>query len=132
MSITTIRKIATQVRHWAEELAVANTYDFFPNLSGLCAIASAELWDRLTAGGAEARIVANELYGEGHCFVMIDDIMIDVTATQFGQQKIVVGKWRCNDICRYWEIHYVFNTPQDLLSWQIEGKWPDEQLAKVV
>jgi hypothetical protein len=56
-------------------------------LSGLCAIASYELVVELhRAGYMNAALVKGYFYGKrngNHCWVWLDDLIIDVTATQF-------------------------------------------------
>ena len=75
--------IAKRTRAWAE--ALARRHGFPPDLCGLCATASAQLMLALRAKGYDA--VFHENYG--HCFVVLNGYIIDITATQFGKRNKV-------------------------------------------
>jgi hypothetical protein len=84
-----IKEAAKESRAWAEGLVAQ--YGYPSDLCGLCALASKDLWRRLKARGIPARIA----YCPGHVFVRIPhlNILVDVTATQFGKKKIEIRKW---------------------------------------
>ena len=73
-----IKRIAKNVRKWAEELQ--NKNKFWDNhLSGMCGIASYELFKRLR----RAKFKPTMCFSRGHAFVKCNGFIVDVTATQF-------------------------------------------------
>lgn len=95
-----IERIATLTRKWAEKLAIVESFP--PDLCGLCGRASGKLFYELALAGFRPSIHSSG----GHCFVTLDDHVIDITATQFNEtRKIpvyivetssVLGKWQYN------------------------------------
>lgn len=83
-----IKAIARQSRAYAEGLV--QEYGYPSDLCGLCAIASRDLWRRLHSRGFVAKIA----HHPHHCFVIIPDldILVDVTATQFGKKPVEIRK----------------------------------------
>jgi hypothetical protein len=90
--IVRISRIAQNVRYWCED----NNPHFPPNLEGMCAIAAGELNRRLQRAGFNSKIVVVEDKGgiSAHCFCMVESLIVDVTASQFGDYDVVVVK-RC-------------------------------------
>jgi len=78
-----IRKIAKNVRTWAEELQNEKLF-WDRDLGGMCAIASYELFKRLR----RAKLKPVICVAPGHAFVQCKDLVIDVTATQFNSSNI--------------------------------------------
>lgn len=92
-----ILEIAEQVREEAETLCDAHGADgSYPRtgwddcLCGLCAVSAYRLTDLLREAGFEAVFCATQ----GHCFTKIGKWIVDVTATQFGYDRI-----------HYFEVH---------------------------
>ena len=87
-----IIQIAEENRKWAESVAnyfLSQSKDrwfFSSNLCGMCAIASLRLFRELRAAGYEAQIA----YTLGHVFVVYDNLIIDITATQFGYDRVFI------------------------------------------
>lgn len=122
-----IKKIAEGVREWAVEKAVAASYNP-DNLCGWCAIASAELFTRLAAAGIDAEIHINN----NHTFVIADDNVVDVTATQFeafDDTPVVImhTKEVDEDIHWYYTGTKIFRSVEKLHAYQVSTKWPKHQ-----
>lgn len=61
------------------------------SLCGACAIASVVLWRALKAAGfKDATLVRGWYFGSNHCWVEVEDLVVDLTATQFGALRPVV------------------------------------------
>ena len=56
-----------------------------PNLRGACAIASAWLFRRLKQEGLDAEVVLSH----AHCYVRVNGLLMDPTATQFDMEPFV-------------------------------------------
>lgn len=85
--------IAHEVRSWAEHIQRSLPTDkraFGHDLTGMCAICSAELANRLISAGFKPRLMV----GRSHTFVWVGGYIVDVTATQFGHPDKVVVKLR--------------------------------------
>lgn len=127
-----VHSIAEEVRHWAEELArKRGRHDGF-DLNGYCAIASAELYKRLTAAGVKAELHLASLDMGSHVFVVCEDHIVDVTATQFYEfrnQHIVILHVKEAEEHWFYCGDYVFNDPKKLRKAQIKWGWPQDQVV---
>lgn len=86
---------AKEVRVWAEDLARTTGRDT-QSLKGMCAIAAFELFDRLMADPKLRGRAIVFAKSEFHAFVMVDGLVVDVTATQFVNTDPVEGVWIAN------------------------------------
>lgn len=124
--------IAHDVRLWTEQKAIRS--DYHPNdLMGWCAIASAELFKRLTAKGIKAEIHMHD-YSYCHCFCVVDDYVVDVTATQFYEYRnetIVFKHVKEAEVHEYYVTSKVFKCANDLRECQLREAWPSKQIAFV-
>lgn len=125
----TIKKIAEQVRKWTENKADKANYNP-DSLCGWCAIASAELFTRLQSAGITAEIHINS----GHTFVIADDYIVDITATQFTEfenKPVVILHLKEVDEEENW--YYtdtkIFKSVKKLHAYQVKEKWPAKQRA---
>ena len=75
-----IHAIATRTRLWAERLA--KRWGYHSDLSGMCDVASAKLFLMLKAKGYRPVLVTST----GHCHVRVKRRIVDITATQFGDE----------------------------------------------
>lgn len=73
-----IRKIAKDTRKWTERFNDKEGR-WSEDLSGMCGIASYELFSRLSKVGLDPQMC----FGSGHVFVRCQGFTADVTATQF-------------------------------------------------
>lgn len=132
MLAANVYDIAEDVRNWVENLARKRKDIFNAGLSGYCAIASAELYRRLTAAGIEAELQIASTQEASHAYVVCEDYIIDVTATQFSefrQQHIVI--LHTKEAERYWFYRgeFVFDNANKMRKAQISWGWPQEQIA---
>lgn len=83
---------ARAVRVWAEGVARSTGRDA-ESLRGMCAIAAFELFERLRADPKLRGRAIVFAKSEFHAFVMVDGLVVDVTATQFINTDPVEGVW---------------------------------------
>lgn len=125
-----VEAIATDVRYWAEgKCGYSHT-----NLMGWCARASAQLFKQLEKDGIAAEIHAwtCPLSGCAHVFVVVDDHVVDVTATQFmdfENTPVVIMHYKEAQAHDFYQGQNVFNSVKKLRSWQKENRWPAHQMA---
>lgn len=120
-----VSRIANETRIWAERTNEKLDDPFDSNLTGMCAIAAARLFLNLQKEKIDARIVANNL----HCFVTCDDIVVDVTASQFGYSDVTVIKRDIAEKIDHWKTVHVFEDVDALVKWQLDSRWPPNQIA---
>lgn len=108
MSIRSVTKIATEARQWAEEIASTKIsrnnrcFERPSSLGSMCGVASAHLALLLLRAGQECTLCE----GDCHMFVVWNDHMIDITATQFemGYAKVYVQKVSKRPSQQWWKI----------------------------
>ena len=129
----TVLGIATDVRYWAEGRAEG---DDIPDLTlrGYCAIASAELFRQLKAAGLDSEIHVWECpeTADSHAFIVVEDHVVDVTATQFrdyAEEPVVIIHVREAEVHQYWNSSYSFKSVEALIKRQKKDRWPREQIA---
>ena len=119
--------IARSVRKWAERKAEAAKYN--PDtLCGWCAIASAHLFRALKNEGIESELH----YVSGHCFVVVDDYVVDVTATQFAELRagdVFIKHHKEVDQHWFYQSSHIFEKPMELREHQLKENWPRRQIA---
>jgi len=121
--------IARAVRPWAEQRDIG----LGRGLCGMCARASAELWYRLDAAGIPAGIRVHDSGPMSHVFVVVDDWVVDVTATQFDQFRnhpIVMLHTREAESYTFYQADAEFDTARDLIRYQEFTSWPRSQIAQ--
>lgn len=114
-----IKDIARQAREWADENAKGH---FSSDLCEFCGIASVNLFLLLKKYGFSPKIAVSHC----HAFVICDDYIVDVTASQFGEPDICVLKLHkvCED---YWDVEETFQNVDDFMKEQVA--WPKLQRA---
>ena len=128
-----ILAVATDVRYWAEQFSEDNDMD--EDLCGMCAIASAQLFFRLQSEGFTPQIriwYRDGATGEAHVFLMVEDYVLDVTATQYpafrNQPVVFMHEAEAR-------VHYFYNhvrecsTVRELVKHQRGARWPKAQTA---
>jgi len=117
--------VAKEVRSWAESLANKKPFAYESDLCGLCAIASAKLHKEL-----KKQKIASEIHiGYGHVFLVVENHIVDVTATQFGLKEKVVIKPNVGIEESHWKGLYIFKSARSLRMAQKRDGWPREQIA---
>lgn len=131
MDESKIKEIAIQARSWAESYQLKHSKHFPECLSSLCAIASSYLSHQLTQNNIENSIAFCDTDRVAHFFVICQDKVIDITATQFSSRLKSV---EIRDIIsidlkdtNFWETTYIFNTPGEILEYQKQSNWIKEQ-----
>lgn len=128
--LTKVLPVAKRVRLWTEQQAKKSRYNQ-KNLLGWCAISSAQLFRELKNEGVDARIHVKDYYN-CHCFVVVDDHVVDVTATQFTEFKnspIVIMHIKEAEQYGFYNTDEVFEFPDQLRTHQLKTKWPKKQIA---
>ena len=99
-------------------------------MQGLCAQAALRLFRALAAAGMPVRFAI----GQHHCFCMVGDLIVDVTAGQFRNADPVEGVWIADrtdpDIAAdpgVWRISQTFLTERDVLRSPIWAFWPEAE-----
>jgi len=119
--------IAKRVREWTERKAERAKYNHH-NLCGWCAISAAQLFRELR----RENILAELHYVSGHCFVVVDDHIVDVTATQFKKfEHVEINILHHKEAQEYWyyETETTFDTPTKLREHQIKRNWPKREIC---
>jgi hypothetical protein len=129
----TVQAVALRVRKWAELQSIESRMP--ANLEGMCARASAELFRRLSAVGVRAELHAYEDgYGAAHVYTVVEDIVLDVTATQFSKLRkhpVFTMHLREAEAMYPWYVSCeVFHTITDLVKWQKKTEFPANQVAR--
>ena len=133
-----VRKVAIDVRRWAEKYVERRKQMYDEQLTGMCAIAAAELARRLVKEGIDdVELAMWEDDGcEAHVFVICHGHIVDVTATQYGAttgQKFlpveIVRLEHAMNVLTQWTPMKFFKTPADLRKDQLAEGWPKEQVA---
>lgn len=125
-------RTANKVRKWAE---ITNQRRKRPSSSGLegwCAIASAKLHRELAAQGIKTEIFLSQEDIGCHVFLVIDDYIVDVTATQFREyrdSKVLIIHRKEAEVNWFHCASDVFDSADELRANQIRTGWPENQTA---
>jgi hypothetical protein len=84
--------LAREVRVWGENIAEA-TGRGVSTLSGLCVITAYEMFARIAVDPLLKRHSPIFAKSDFHAFVLVDGLIVDVTATQFRNTDPVDGVW---------------------------------------
>lgn len=119
--------VALETREWAEKYHKQSPDKYWPGLGGMCAIASARLFKDLK----KLKLNPQIHLGSNHCFVVVDDHVIDVTATQFSRWQfpnVYVEKLQdAQSLCFYFRDAQVFNCLDALNEHMAKEDWPKHQ-----
>jgi len=125
-----VAAIAKRVRIWTTDRAKKANYN--PrDLTGWCAISAAYLFRELQKEGIKSAIHVKDYYN-CHCFVVVDDHVVDVTATQFAEfrnKPIVIMHIKEAEAYSFYTTEKVFKLPDELRAHQLRTKWPKRQIA---
>lgn len=126
-----IRSIAQAVRF--EVQAKAERSEYNPNdLSGWCAIASAQLWRELRANNIDAKLCMAQSWHGCHVFVIVDDHIVDITASQFLEYRItevLIEHHKMMEHNWFHSMNLTFDKDLDLRAYQLANRWPSSQVA---
>ena len=119
-------EIAKRVREKCEKFAMsedAREYDFYKceDLACMCAVASHHLWRTLQKAGYDCNFIEGEWdYDVCHCWVEIDDHILDVTATQFYNITEKVYLTKIGDT----EYYVKGNKYDEMVDWDLPSQTP--------
>lgn len=127
LTLDHIRAIAEEVRYWAEKRAGKTNQE----LCGWCAKATAELWRRIRdeAPNQKMEIWMHRNDWCSHVYLMVEDHVVDVTATQFGEKEAVFIKHEKEIRSEYYDKTEKFADPKELIMHQKKTRWPNDQIA---
>jgi anti-sigma regulatory factor (Ser/Thr protein kinase) len=128
-----IKDIAKATRIWAEDYA--HTHNMAADLCGMCAIASAELFTNLIFAGFKPEIRISNSFSGNHVYCVVDDHVVDVTATQFHpfEEETVVILHECEAAAYNFyvdDIHYI-ESIKALVKYQKKYDWPKKQRVSI-
>lgn len=131
-----ISEIASQGRFWIESQF---SEVFTDEYEGACAWASTYILKRLQEQNINAYVAISQLNNKGgqHAFVVTDNHIVDVTATQFQDRIdkflppiIVVDKKKAREF--FWhDVISRLHTPQAVVDFTLEPEWPEEQIPNL-
>jgi hypothetical protein len=141
MTVQSVNSLIKEARQWCDDYVEYNRAKGIhvdPDLSGMCAIATSYLSQRFNEYGVEYKIGIYDTSDFGHCFVVYDNHLIDLTATQFNTkqyqkyQKIEIRKLSNLDIEKFpfWEITHKVNNRHELLTYQKNKGWLQEHTVE--
>lgn len=130
-----IKIIAESARIWAQ--AYAKVKKFPEDLNGMCAIASAKLFEMLDReiGLNPSIVVWHDSKSNGvHCFVICNQYLVDITATQFGNfSNVEIVNTLNIDKKRFyfWNYDTVLKSVDDLMLYQQHTPWIDKSQVTI-
>ena len=119
-------KITTIARQVRKEVVKRNKLIgmFEKNLCGLCAIASAKLFDELRQNGFRPWLVRTGC----HTFIECLGHVVDITATQFGNRTICILPKPKTVQAWYWNPEHVVGKARSKRSWKkLFSDWENSQ-----
>lgn len=125
---------AKEVRELCEKLVRLGKVQYSSELSGMCAVASYQLFCRLKKLGLKPKLAQ----ARNHAFVICEDYLVDITATQFhwiGEfNPIEIRPYKDiqeNPPMRYWQIKDQAETITEIVrsfsGWMCTGEHPLEE-----
>lgn len=108
------------IRGWLERVAV--DFGYPSDLAGLCAVSAAKVHLRLKRAGYNCRII----YNEYHCFNVVDNQIVDCTASQFNLPDIYVGPFP--DSRWFYKPDRIFKKASELIRFQRQECWYPSQI----
>jgi hypothetical protein len=119
--------VAKHVRQWTQDKANRTRYNPH-NLCGWCAISAAHLFRELRRKNIDVELH----YVRNHCFTVVDDYVVDVTATQFvdfEDVEINILHYKEAQEYRFYNTEKIFTTPTQLRDHQLRTKWPTREIC---
>lgn len=104
--------------------------NFPSNLAGMCAIGSVALFKHLVCNlkFKNVKFVAAESgCGFSHCWLKVEDHVIDVTATQFGYKSVVIAKESELPYLERYDDRAEFNTMKKVNAYFKNTSWSSDE-----
>jgi len=134
-----IKKVSTKIRKRLDNRNKSRDRalygkEYSLSLSGCCAIASVMLFEELSKLNISCKLALSENSDYDHVFVMIGNTVVDITATQFGNFKKVeiVDISADGNKKDFWEVSKVFDKPSELVAYQKQSGWSNDQIANLL
>ena len=127
--------IARQIRTHSERIAEKKRW-FGLSLDGFCAHGAVLLYQALSGLGLRPQLAVSEDDDScGHCFVLCEGHIVDVTATQFGKSEVEILAYSQDPQDElfpwFWRARQLFDSPQELAAFLEDEGWPAEQIPCV-
>lgn len=124
-----IKTIAKETRIVCEDFAARSKKYCFSrceDLTAMCASASLVLKEVYDYYGIKADFWEKNSEECGHCWIKVEKLNIDITASQFGGPKVYIGKtaYRIRDWGRFHKIKHTEKIPETLVALG----WPESQV----
>ena len=126
-----IRTLARKTRSWVEVEDNRRNHQS-EGLNGWCAIASAQLSRELALAGIRHEICMAESGMGSHVFLLVDDHVVDITATQFSEfsrEPLVIKHHKEAEVYWFYTIDQLFTSAKELRKYQRQAGWPGRQIA---
>ena len=126
-----VGRIARLCREWAEHVT-KNSEHYTRSLCGFCAIAAGKVFTELLKANYAPVIHLWEGRKCTHCFIQVDDYVVDITATQFEEfrdKKVLILHEKEAIEYRYYSTSKTFDSIKALREHQISTGWPTEQIC---
>jgi len=148
--VNKLRAIAYEVRKQCEKFARSSRssqYDFHGNddLECMCAVASYTLCTELEKHGISCQMVCGEFcepdycnFDENslqanHCWVECGDLVVDVTATQFGSyRRVVITRTELGMGKNFHSMYYGDDAMYETSTWECSQRPNDSLAAKIM
>lgn len=114
--------IADNIRNDILAFRKACADEFGYSLECFCAICSYALWKYLRKKKIASKFVLGDYRGYDHCFLIIEDYVVDITATQFGLSELEIVEFEGSDYDYY-------KSNQDAVN-HVNLDWPKDQSPK--
>lgn len=127
VNLSLVRKIAAKVRR---EL-FKNRYKYncyYEDLEGMCAIASYSLFCELNKCSGLSGCAIGLALADSHCFVVVNNKIVDITASQFGKEypKVYIADVD-DDLGCWWQDADIFYSDYEICLAFKNKAWPDDQ-----
>ena len=129
MNTHQLYSIANTCRLWAEKI-VCNNPDYSRDMTGFCAIAAGHVFNELLKHKYKPEIHLWAGRASAHCFVVVDDHVVDIAATQFYQHRlspVVILHEKLAQQFEYYNTSQTFTTVLQLQTYQHNNGWPLNQ-----
>jgi hypothetical protein len=129
-----INTAAMYGRSWIEKNL--DKQNFSRGYCGACAWAATYVLCRLHQEGVSAHVAISKIPGGQHAFVVTDNYIVDVTATQFADSvtyypEVVVYPRRKRHEYFWRDVMARLHTPEDVVTFCKDPAWPREQIPNI-
>lgn len=123
-----MKNIASIAENTRKNLIAANELFESDNLYGFCAKASAYLFSDLLVEGYYPNLHVAHLSDQYHVFLSVNSHIIDITASQFGEDNVVIQPMVNQALKPFWHMDYTCTNLNDLHVYLTSLNWAADQL----